>query len=153
MSSWASTKVSDGRLPAEIADALGPGLKDALDNPMRREILRVLHRDERPRSIREIASELSELTVSEVGYHVGVLRRYEAVAVDGEGRAGRDAQQLYFSGIQDDLQALAALRATLQWDRDRRRERRRRSSKVLTMFRIPRPVRTIRLGDRDWRGP
>ena len=52
--SRASTEVSEGRLPADIAEALGPELRDALDNATRREILRLLTADEQARTAREI---------------------------------------------------------------------------------------------------
>ncbi len=146
-----SVKVSGDRLPAELAAALEPRLRRALDNPVRREILRVLNESEHSLDVQGIANRVTNLTVSETAYHLRVLEDSGAVADDG-GRPGPGGgQRLYLSGIAEDLHAMAALRATRQWDRDRRRSSHPHTSRLLTTFRIPRPALTVRLGDREWR--
>lgn len=143
-------KVSEGKLPEELAAALEPGLRQALDSPARREILRVLNDSDRPLDVREIASRLTDFTVSEIGYHVRVLRRSGGVTAEDGSPPARPG---YVSGVAENSRALAALRAMQQWDREQRGVRAARSSAVRTIFRIPRPTRSIRLGDRNWKAP
>jgi helix-turn-helix protein len=139
----------DGSLGAELAATLEPDLQDALDHPLRREILRTLSGDARARSVVEIASRLSLPGSSEVNYHVLVLQRSGAVASEGPclGPGGR--QHAYRSEVAGDAQARKVLRATQGWDRERMRQSAAaRSSHLLTMFRIPRPKRAIRIARR-----
>jgi DNA-binding transcriptional ArsR family regulator len=150
--SQASVKFSDGKLPAELAAMLDPGLVQALENPTRREILRTLSSSERGLGLGEVASRFTGFTLSEVGYHVRVLERSGAAIVDDERSASSGAPSRYASGVLDNVQALSALRATQQWDRERRQARARFSSNRLTMFRVPRPVQSIRLGHRGGKG-
>ncbi len=145
-------KLSEGGLPVELAARLEPRLKHALDNPVRREILRNLNACECSRSIREITTELSNGTVSEIAYHARILEQAGGLVIDGSFRGLGSEQCLYASGMADDVEALAALRVTQQADRERGELRGRHSSKWLTAFRIPRPVLTIRLGDRKGGG-
>ncbi|MDQ3724292.1 MAG: hypothetical protein M3335_00130, partial [Actinomycetota bacterium] len=61
------------------------------------------------------------------------------------GPVGRE--HLYESTLAEDARVGAALRATEPLDREHRQAREgRHSSRLLTMFRVPRPTRTIRLG-------
>jgi DNA-binding transcriptional ArsR family regulator len=150
--SQASIKVSEGRLPAALAAALDPHLREALENPTRREVLRSLHGSDRALEVVEIASELGEFTVSEVAYHLRVLERSGGATVANGRPSVMGERRRYVSGVADNGQALAALRATQQWDRTHQRRGDRRSSAHLTIFRVPRPTRTIRLGERDREG-
>src|SRR3954447_17444385 len=128
-----SVEAGDGRLSAQLAATLEPKLQDALDHPVRREVLRVLVRGERLRSVTELGAELPGFRLSQLSYHLQVLRRMGTVAseVAGDGRVR------------------AVLRATEQWDRARREAAAAASaSPLLTMFRVPRPGRTIRLRSR-----
>ena len=128
----------DGRLDDELAAILEPKLQDALNHPTRREILRVLHASEQPCSVAGVLSKLPPFKRGEVSYHLQVLQRCGAVVGDSP----------YRSAVADDSKVRAALRATERDDR-RCREGKRKggSSGVLTMFRVPRPERTIRLGN------
>jgi len=147
--SQASFKVSEGKLPAGLAAALDPRLRDALENPIRREVLRTLQDGDRALSATEIAGALGSFATSEIAYHLRVLDRAGGAAVLDNGLARPGDLRRYASCIADNVQALAALRATQQWDRNHRRTGDRRSSTHLTMFRVPRPVRSIRLGKRE----
>jgi len=124
----------DGRLSAHLAATLEPKLQDALDHPVRREVLRVLVRGEGSRSVTDLGSELSAFRLSQLSYHLQVLRRSGSVGseVAGDGRVR------------------AVLRATEQWDRERTEVAAGASrSPLLTMFRVPRPTHTIRLRARS----
>lgn len=128
----------DGRLADELAAILEPKLQDALNHPTRREILRVLHASEQPCSVTEILGKLSPLKRSEVSYHLTVLRNCGAVTGDSR----------YRSSVADDPKVRAALRATEREDLGcRGAEKKGGSSGLLTMFRVPRPERTIRLNN------
>lgn len=124
-----SAEGAAGKLPAEVAAALGPKLRHALDSPVRREILRILNASKRPLAPREIASELSEFTLSEINYHAQVLDRSGVLALDDP-----------------DQRVELALRVTEEFDRDHRQNAARHSPKLLTSFRVPRPTISIRLG-------
>jgi DNA-binding transcriptional ArsR family regulator len=137
----------DGRLSAGLASTLEPKLQDALDHPLRREVMRVLNRDPRPRSVGELQAELSRFPAGQLGYHLRVLREAGiVVAVEGNAAAASGSYVRYASGVVGNSQVRAVLRATERWDR-RRREAQASgtASPLLTMFRTPRPARTIRL--------
>jgi len=145
-------KLIEGGLSAELAATLPPRLRHALDNPVRREILRSLDASKCSRSVQEITNELRDGTVSEIAYHARVLEQAGGLVVDGSRPGSGGRQRLYVSGVADDLQALAVLRVTRGADRERGAMRGRHSSNWLTAFRIPRPGLTIRLGDRKGGG-
>jgi DNA-binding transcriptional ArsR family regulator len=137
----------DGSLDADLAGPLDANLQDALDHPLRREILRSLNGKERPRSVAEIGAELSSRSLSEVNYHVQVLQRSGVVVSEGACLGPGDRHRAYRSAVAESTQALSVLRATQPWDRQRMRTLAEgRSSNLLTMFRVPRPTRTLRLG-------
>ncbi len=136
-----------GRLSTDLAASLEPSLQDALNHPLRRSILRALHARGCPRGVAEILGDLSPFTRGEVGYHLQILLRSGSVVDDGTrpGLAGRE--RLYESRLAGDPRVAAVLRATTEFDREHRRAQAgQRSPGLLTMFRIPRPTRTIRLG-------
>jgi DNA-binding transcriptional ArsR family regulator len=139
-----------GRLSARLAATLEPGLQDALDHPVRREVLRALNRSERSRSLTELEVELCGFRLGQLDYHLRVLRRAGTVASEVGGLTpGRNRDQ-FASEVSDDGQVRAVLRATEQQDRERREAAARAGlSPLLTMFRLPRPIRTIRLRGRQ----
>lgn len=145
----AGTQISEGKLPPDLAAALSPGLREALENPVRREMLRTLQACDRALSTAEIAGQVTGLTASEAAYHARVLERAGGMTAVGDGSPPAGDRRRYASGVADERPALAALRATQQWDRSQRRARVRRSTMQLTMFRVPRPTRSIRLGNRE----
>jgi len=128
-----AVEARDGRLSPQLAATLDPELQDALDHPVRREILRSLDRGGRSGCLAELGAELPELRLSQLSYHLQVLRRSgtPAAEVVGDGRVR------------------AVLRATEEWDRERREAAGASASPLLTMFRLPRPTRTIRLRSRS----
>jgi DNA-binding transcriptional ArsR family regulator len=137
----------DGRLTDEVAATLPPPLQDALNHPTRRDILRVLHASEQPSSVSGILDKLPSLKHGEVRYHLQVLQGAGAVLGDGalSDIGGRDA--FYRSALADDHKALEVLRATEREDRKCRQRSKGQSSALLTMFRVPRPERTISLSN------
>src|SRR3954453_13297087 len=141
-----SVEPGDGRLSAELAATLRPELQDALGHPVRREVLRALNRKMRPRPGAEVESALRGFSLSQLSYHLRVLKRSGTVALEVRGRHSGGG---YASEGFEDGQIRGVLRATEQWDRERREAAAAASaSPLLTMFRIPRPVRTIRLRSR-----
>jgi hypothetical protein len=77
-----------------------------------------------------------------------VLRQAGTVAAEPAGMGQVRAQ--YGSEVAGDGRVRAVLRATEQWDREQREAAAGASaSSLLTMFRVPRPTRTIRLRGRS----
>jgi DNA-binding transcriptional ArsR family regulator len=145
-----SVAAADGRLSARLAAQFEPELRDALDHPVRRELLRTLNQGQRPRSVAEIGTELGGFRLGQLGYHLQVLRRSGAVASVSAGLSGGQSQARYASEVAEDWRVRAVLRATAQWDRQQREAAiEANGSPLLTMFRVPRPVRTIRLRGRS----
>lgn len=149
----ATAGFDDGRLEPGLAATLERQLQDALDHPLRREIMRVLNGEGGARSVAEIRACLTPFRASELNYHVQVLLRTGAIALDGERPTLGGRQRFYISKVTADLQVESVLRATEREDKSRRRVAAGgRSARFLTMFRIPRPTRTIRFGSRRRRG-
>lgn len=140
----AGVLAGDGRLATELVAALEPRLQDALNHPTRREILRVLHAGSRPRSLSEVLEELRPLSRAEVSYHVQVLEDAECVEVEGTWPSPGGRERLLQSAIVANEQARLVLVVTQSSDREHRQEG-DHSSSFLTMFRVPRPTRTISL--------
>jgi DNA-binding transcriptional ArsR family regulator len=139
----------EDHLPGKLAAKLEPKLQDALDHPARREVLRTLNRSEGAQSTRELRAELQTLRPSQLRYHLQVLRQSGAVVKDSTEliRAGGAAR--YASEVVEDEEVRAVLRATERQDREQREALvRAHSSPLLTMFRTPRPVHTLRLRSR-----
>lgn len=138
----------DGRLGDELAAALEPELQDALNHPTRREILRVLNRNGQPCSVTGILGKLPPLKRGEVRYHLQVLLDSGAVSTDRTRPAPGGRDILYRSALADDPAVRAVLGATEREDRRCRRVANGDgSSSLLTMFRVPRPERAIRLSN------
>lgn len=145
-----SVAAGDGRLPARLAAPLEPKLQDALDHPVRREVLRTLNGDGRSRSVAEIGRALRAFPPGQLDYHLQVLRRSGAVASLPADLGAVQSRARIASSVSDDGRVRAVLRATEKWDRERREAAvEANSSPLLTMFRVPRPVRTIRLRGRS----
>ena len=138
----------DGRLPPRLAVALDRELQDALGHPVRREVLRTLHRNGRLWSAAEIRAQLHPCRLSQVSYHLQVLRRSGIVA--SYSVPPEPEQAHYESKVVGDGKIRAVLRATEKGDRERTAAAvEANASPLLTMFRVPRPVRTIRLRGRS----
>lgn len=133
---------------SDFAARLNPRMQTALGHSLRREILRALDDGGRFRSLGEILPELVPYARGAVVYHLQVLRSAGAIEDDGDREDPLSRQPVYRSVVAEDVRA--ALRATEQWDLDRRRaEAEESASSLLTMFRLPRAVRTIRLKASD----
>jgi DNA-binding transcriptional ArsR family regulator len=142
----AGVLVEDGRLAADLVATLEPQFQDALNHPTRRDILRVLQGARQPRSITDIAAALPQLSRGEISYHAQVLEDSGCVEVDGSRRRPGGQERLLRSAVGDSGQALLVLGATERSDREhRRRAAAEPPSSQLTMFRVPRPARTVRL--------
>lgn len=144
-----SVDTDDGRLSAGLGASLDPLLQDALDHPVRREVLRTLSQSGRARDLVEIGAQLQGFTLSQLSYHLHVLRRSGAVASETAGIVAQGRAR-YASEVSGDGKVRVVLRATEGPDRQRREAAAAASaSPLLTMFRVPRPVRTIRLRARS----
>jgi DNA-binding transcriptional ArsR family regulator len=143
-------EAEDGRLCAQLAARLDPKVRDALDHPIRRELLRTLNGREETRSVVELGVELRASHLGELSYHLQVLERSGTVTFSAADRGSKPEAVRYASAVNGDVQVRAVLRATEPWDRKRREAVvAAKTSPLLTMFRIPRPVRTIRLRGRS----
>jgi DNA-binding transcriptional ArsR family regulator len=141
---------ADGRLSDELAAILEPKVQDALDHPLRREILRVLHAKERPCGLMEVAGELRAFAQSEVSYHLRVLQGAGAVFADGAQPAVSGGGKIYRSTLAEDAGVIAALKVTELPDRKRWQHMKGGgSTNLLKMFRVPRPRQAIRLSMRS----
>lgn len=141
-----------GGLASELVAALDPRLRDALNHPTRREILRLLHAGG-ARSVGELVADLSPLSRGEVAYHAQVLEGSECVAADGSRPGPGGEERLLRSTLADSEQAQLVLRATRRPDHGlRQRTVEAGSAGALTMFRVPRPGRTVSLLNRHGRG-
>jgi DNA-binding transcriptional ArsR family regulator len=136
----------DGRLGTDVLAGLEIGLQDALNHPTRRDILRALHEERRPRSVTEILGDLAPLRRSEVAYHAQVLRDSECVAVDGFRPAPGGREQILASLVAASDQVQLILRATRHSDQSHReRTGADHSPGLLAMFRLPRRGASVRL--------
>lgn len=136
-----------GEVPwAPLLVALDANVRDALNQPLRREILRVLHSGDRPRTLGELTAEISAASVSAVNYHVQVLRRSGVVEGGGALLAAAGRHESYQSLVATNSEVLAVLRETEAWDRAKgERAIGRRPVGFLAGLRLP---RSIRLGAR-----
>jgi hypothetical protein len=64
----------DGALSAELAATLEPRIQDALNHPVRRQVLRVLHWRGEPLDIAELHDQLPYLSRGALSYHLQVLQ-------------------------------------------------------------------------------
>jgi DNA-binding transcriptional ArsR family regulator len=140
-------EAKDGRLPGPLAATLKPEFHDALDHPIRRDVLRALNRSSQPQGIGQLSAKLRAVRPAELSYHLQVLRRSGAIDTSGSSDPGHDH---YVSELDRDRRVGAILRATEQQDREGREAAASgNASSLLTMFRVPRPSRTIRLRGRS----
>jgi DNA-binding transcriptional ArsR family regulator len=137
-----------GRLAAHLAATLDPKLQDALDHPVRREVLRAFHGKGRSRSVAEIGARLP-VRAGQLSYHLRVLRDSGTIVPEPAGVGIDRGRARYASEVCGDRDVRSVLRATERWDREQTEAlARANASPLLAMFRLPRPVRTIRLRGR-----
>ena len=137
---------SEGSLPDRIAVTLEPELRRALNKPIRREILRTVWRSQHSVTVTDVADGISGTSLSQISYHLQILE--EAGAVVRDRVSGPYGKSFYLPATSGAAQIEAALRATGEFDREYGRKPQSRPSKLLTMFRIPHPTISIRLGPR-----
>jgi DNA-binding transcriptional ArsR family regulator len=141
-----AVEAGDGRLSSDLAAKLDPRMQDALDHPLRRELMRAFHRGPKSRSIVELQAALPPFQRRQLRYHLRVLREASMVALQGDTSGSTESDARYASEVIGNGRVKAVLRATERWDRQRREAlESRKPSPLLTMFRTPRPIRTIRL--------
>lgn len=139
----------EDRLPGQLAAKLDPSLQDALNHPVRREVLRALHRSARCQSVFEIRAALHAYRPGQLRYHLQVLRRSGVIGSDPAGSAAAVGEPRFGSEVLEDGEVKAVLRATERHDREKREARVAvGGSPQLSMFRTPRPIHTIRLRGR-----
>lgn len=138
-------KLADCNFPGDFQSKIGTPLWQALDNPIRREVIRLLC--DEPRTQSDISSRLG-ISLSEIGYHVSVLEEAGAASHEDPERSRPASQRILRSALGDNQEVRLVLVATQQPDR-RFREEVRSSSRVLKMFQVPGPFTTIRLGSRQ----
>ena len=106
------------RLPVELAELLTRPKEHALNHPLRREILRSLHRAKKPQTGTEmVAAVLPETSVSSINYHAAVLEGSDLVRVLDDQVPGEPFNRRYASSATEDVQILAILAATEVADR------------------------------------
>lgn len=111
-------KIKVQKLPSQLAAELSPTVRDALDHPVRRQILRALNESSEPRSPSEIATmTLPHTSVSVISYHAQVLKTCDSVAVAGTREIQGAAACLYASKVAGNEQVAAILQATRGLDR------------------------------------
>lgn len=89
---------------------------DALNHPVRRQILRILIDSGKAHDSREIiAAGLPDLSVSTVGYHVRVLESAGMISRSG-GSAGDESTYRFAATAGDDPEVVALLEATRDTD-------------------------------------
>jgi DNA-binding transcriptional ArsR family regulator len=141
----------DGSLTAEVVETLRPGLRDALNHPARRDILRAVQGRKGSRAVGEMVAELPPLKRAEVSYHVTVLRDLGCIEARGTrpGPVAVARARIFGSCIAGDRRTQLILGATEGGDKEhRRRLARRESPGTLAMFRVPGPAIAIRLLNR-----
>jgi hypothetical protein len=105
-----------GRLAAELAASLDAKLQDALNHPVRREVLRGLNSGGGICTAPRLAERISPISLSRVNYHLQVLVRTEAVT-RCEPALSADGVASYQSNLCDEPGTRAVLKATEDWDR------------------------------------
>lgn len=134
-------------LPAFLVDSVDPPMRDALAHPLRRDLLRTLLSAGRPLRLVDLQGSLKgqEASLAGLHYHAGVLELAELVASGDplQGRAGGGAAMeptaaAYEGEVQRVLRVMRPL--------DQGRASSRPSSRLLSMFRVPGPAITLKLG-------
>lgn len=93
-----------------------PELLQALSHPLRRRILRTLHEAGEARSPREL-SRVFRAPVSNVSYHVRVLRDKGAIALTDRRPVRGTAEHFYFSVLAENRLAVRLLASSKREDR------------------------------------
>jgi hypothetical protein len=135
-------------LPPHLTDSMNSEMRDALDHPLRRELLRALLAGEGPQRLTDLEAEIgSDCSLAELNYHAGVLE-LASLAIAGEpvDRGSASGVGLGPAAAARGEQVNRILRVMQPLDRVKGRSVAAHSSRLLQMFRVPRPVITLRLG-------
>src|ERR1044072_7413001 len=137
--------MNDGLLPMDLVSNLPYSLRDALDHPVRRDVLRVLNAGAKPRSIAALTAQLPPYKADQIAYHLRVLQGAGAIDCELTGMGSRRIRNRYGGEVCEDPIVQPIGRATVRQDRQYREAAAAASmSPLLTMFRLPRPVVDIR---------
>lgn len=105
-------------LPPEVASALAPHQRRALNSPTRRRILRLLEEDATPRTVAELAMSMPDASISSVGYHALILDECGCVTMTlvatPDDQGGRP--RCYGSNVTAKRTIRQALKATEEFD-------------------------------------
>jgi len=107
---------AEHRLPMGVAVGLPASVREALEHPLRRHLLRLLNGDGRRLNPAEAAaSELWPCSASGAGYHMRALAQPGLIRDEGAEQSGGSARH-YFSATPASEAVLCALRATEEGD-------------------------------------
>ena len=109
---------SEGQQEGDQGDDRAARLIQALHHEVRRQILRLLHTSEEPRSPARIAEHM-RLSLSMVSYHITILRRCGVITRVEERPVRGTIEHFYVSNIGDDPTAQTLLEATRKSDEAR----------------------------------
>jgi len=105
------------RLPEDLAKALPIELRDALQHPFRRRILRTLHGDARKLNPSEFAeSELAPCSAPCISYHMLALTHSGLVKVEGSEPTSGTSKHYFSSSVGDRELVLTVLQDTEESD-------------------------------------
>lgn len=141
-STVAASSNAESKLPPEIAATLERQKQHALDNRVRREILRLLMDDESPQSAADLTESLDCLSLSAVKYHLGVLDECGSAFIAATRVLQGVNQGLYATSVAGDEGIISALRHTQEADQQLRRRHVRHPKSPLS----PRGLISICLG-------
>ncbi len=100
---------------------LPPEARQALDHPVRRDILRALNDSPTPRSSTEIAAAAGpKASLNVIHYHALVLTEHGSIKVAGTQSSRGAVTRLYASNVADDQQVTSVLKVSRQLDRHER---------------------------------
>ncbi len=106
-------------LLVQLIAELPPQVRKALENPVRRRILRALNNSEIPRTSIELASASTPASsISIINYHALVLAGCGSIKVTGTQPIPGNVTRLYASNVAGDRQIASVLQASRQLDRD-----------------------------------
>lgn len=107
---------TDRKLPVALAEALPPDQRRALDNPVRRSILRVLHAAAEPAGLRDLTPAVAGAGLSSVSYHLAVLEQRGCVTSSVDPAGPPCCARRFASSLLGDPRVAEALEATRELD-------------------------------------
>ena len=104
------------KLPDILAAMLPPRTQDALDHPVRRQVLRILNSSRQARSAGEMAATLPGVPQGAVSYHAQVLESQGSICLTGVKREEAGVARHYTSKVAGDARVAIVLDAMRQDD-------------------------------------